>query len=138
MKSLIITFLVGVIVLSVGIAQNNKYESSPYVDATITRIDSDYDSDDGYVHKYYGEYYLDGVKYTDIKLHSEYTDNTHPQMEVGEVYSLHVNPENSGKTLSDGGVFIVAGFVILGFDFYCFVKTIKDVISQKRKQRNSL
>jgi hypothetical protein len=137
MRKIIIWFVVSVVVLGIGIWQNTRYEGSPYVKATITRFETDYDSDSGYVYKYYGDYYLDGVKYSNIKLHSEYTDDTQPDMAVGDTYSLHVNPENSGKALSDGGLFIVAGFVMLGFNIYLFVKTIKSVFADKKKQRNA-
>ena len=75
MKKSIIFLIVGIILLSIGYYQNTKYEKkSIVVNATITRIKSVDDTDDGpisYRHTYYGSYTVNGKEYTDKKLETD-------------------------------------------------------------------
>jgi len=124
-----ILLIIGVILLAIGGFQNTRYEDqSITVTAVITRVDTDDRTDDGpisYKHTYYGEYTVDGKTYTDVELAAKYTSDSTPDPSVGGTMDIQVSPEDPGETLSDGGIFIVAGMVLVVWGIVSIVKARK-------------
>lgn len=86
MKKQIIILIVGIVMFALGGYQNIQYEEhSLVIDAVITDIETDYDSDDvtSYSHTYYGEYTVEGKKYTNVKLKTSYTNSSSPDLFCG-------------------------------------------------------
>lgn len=130
MKKFIIWLVVGIILFGLGGYQNIKYENLFVdVDATVTNINTVDDSDDGptgYKHIYYGEYTLDGKKYTDVELTTKYTSSISPDHPEGSTISIRVNPDDPSGDASDGGLLIVAGFIVIGWSIVILVKAKKN------------
>ena len=113
MKRNIVWLIVGIVVFSLGLYQFWQYEeNSLEVSAVITDIKSR-ETDDGYRHVYYGEYTVDGEKYTDVKLDSGYTDSMFPDRVVGDTVDIVVSASSPGGKMTEGGFFGVVGLALM-------------------------
>lgn len=110
---------IGIAVFLVGCIGPFQYEDAIEngyrVEATVTRIEDRNDTGmdgapDTTVYTYYGEYEVDGKKYTDVELGKSYDRKTYA---VGSTMEVVVNPNDPGRTMSEGGVICTVGFVIL-------------------------
>lgn len=137
MKGSTILLLVGILVFSVGCIGPFMYEDAIEkgykVEATVTRIKegTDIGTDgmpDSTVYTYYGEYEVDGKKYTDVKLGKSYDEKKYA---VGSTMGVVVNPNNPGGTMSEGGVICTVGFVIM---IIAVVQKFSE--RKKKKQKN--
>ena len=126
MRKTVIFLVIGIILTSVGFYMFMQYEENAItVDAVVTDIDiEDNDSDSGsaYKHIYYGEYMVDGKKYTDKKLDTRYSNSMFPEQIVGSTIKVTVNGNNPGKIAKDGGFFSTVGVVMV---VVCAVKLRK-------------
>lgn len=99
MKGSTILLLVGILVFSVGCIGPFMYEDAIEkgykVEATVTRIKegTDVGTDgmpDSTVYTYYGEYEVDGKKYTDVKLGKSYDEKSTPWAVPWEWWSIPI------------------------------------------------
>lgn len=126
MKKNVIWLLVGILLFTLGLIQNNKYENgSIKVDAEITRIKTRDDSDGDYIHTYYGSYEVDGVVYEDQKLDTYYSSEYIPPKAKGDTIRITVDPKHPKWKVPEGGLFGTAGLVIVVFNIVKLVKAKK-------------
>lgn len=136
MKVTVIFLIIGIILTCVGFYMFMQYEENALtVDAVVTDIDIDEDTDSdsatAYIHTYYGEYTVDGKKYTGVKLQKEYTNSAFPEKHVGDTVEFTVNGDNPGEKAKDGGFFSTAGLVTV---VVCAVKLRKYKKLQKASE----
>lgn len=127
MKLIVFILIAGIIFTCVGFYMFMQYEENAFtVDAVVTDIDikedSDSDSSTAYIHTYYGEYTVDGKKYTDVKLERRYSNSQFPEQYVGDTIEFTVNGENPDRKAKDGGFFSTVGLVTV---VVCAVKIRK-------------
>ncbi len=119
--------IIGIVLFLIGTFLNAQYEEhSLTVDATITDIKTEYNSDDAgsYQHTYYGEYTIDGKTYTK-RLTTSYTDDSTPKYHKGSTMEIKVYPENPSIKMPEGGLFCVVGFVLAVYNGYILWKNRK-------------
>lgn len=113
--------LVSIVILILGFYQNNRYEyHSITVNATVTKVDTYRDDDEGpikYHHTYYGKYTVNGKTYKNKKLASNYTDADRPSHPKGSTIEIRVNSKNPDKKVPEGGIFIVVGVLMTIYNF---------------------
>ena len=114
MKRNLIFLIVGVVLFTVGLCLNLRYEeTSIVVQATVTDIDTKETSDGEYRHVYYGEYTVDGKIYENKKLTTQYSDSETPdELLVGDVIALRVSPDNPNRKMWEGGFLGAVGLVL--------------------------
>lgn len=126
----VILLILGIILFLLGSYQNDVYENgSLQVQATVTDIRTTDETDDGpvsYKHVYYGEYTANGKTYTDKKLHTAYTGSSKPKYSRGDTIEITVNPENPGKKVAEGGIFLIVGFILILWNAVCLFKNRKE------------
>ena len=132
MNKNVIWLLVGILLFTLGLFQNIKYEEgSIKVDAEITRIKTRDDPDGDYIHTYYGSYEVDGVVYEDQKLDTYYGGDYIPPKSKGDTIRITVDPEKPERKVAEGGIFGTVGLVIV---VYNIVKLVK---AKKAKEQNT-
>ncbi len=106
--------IIGIIVFLLGMYQNFQYEeNSLIVEATVTRTEIKEDTDDGSERQIlYGEYTVNGKKYTDKKLGTRHSDF----LKRGDTVEIRVYPEHPEFKVAEGGVFGVVGFVLIVYN----------------------
>lgn len=116
-KKNIIWLIVGIVVFVMGSYQNIQYEeNSLIVSATVTDVKTTDETDDGpisYEHVYYGEYEVDGKMYSDKNLATRHTSDHKPEYPVGSQIEIKVYPDNPGKKVAEGGIFLMVGFGLI-------------------------
>ncbi len=136
MKRNIIFLCIGLILFILGGYQNIQYEEhSLLVDATVTDIETEEDIDSGYEHVYYGSYTVEGKEYTDIKLTTRYTNSMMPEeLFVGDTVEIRVYPDDPGKMVAEGGLFITAGVIMTVYNSVKIHKIRKRAKEEKAEQ----
>ena len=111
-----IWILAGILLVIYGLYQEIQYsDNSVSVTATITHIKSGEDNmgdvgGDEYM-VYYGEYILNGKRYSDVRLASH---SGKPKYEVGDTLSVQVDGSQNGKVAKGGqGQILIGGVLIL-------------------------
>ena len=131
MKKNKIWLIIGIIIFILGSYQNTQYEEhSLIVDATITRVKTVDDTDDGpisYEHTYYGDYTVDGKEYTNKKLAKKYNSSHIPDLHEGDTIEIRVNPDKPSKMVPEGGWFIMVGFGITIYNIIMIVRAKKRI-----------
>ena len=129
MKKNTIWLIIGIIIFIMGAYQNTQYEEhSLNVEATITRVKTVDDTDDGpisYKHTYYGDYTVDGKEYTNKKLDTKYNSSHIPDLHEGDTIEIKVYPDNPSKKVAEGGIFIMLGFGIMIYNIIVIVQAKK-------------
>ena len=131
MKSSTKILLVGIVMMAISFTVNMFYEDAKAqgyeIDARITRIvcrtSTDPGMDDTYVA--YGEYEVDGKKYSDKRLGYCSDDAV-----VGESMKIVVDPDDPEDRLPEGGVLAVFGLPIVCYAIYLKHKERKAAKSQ--------
>ena len=119
--------IIGIILFVLGGYQNNFYKNeSVQVKAVIKDIKTDEDyEDNSYEHRYYGDYTINGKTYKNKKLKTEYGGSSSPDKARGETITIRVYPENPGRQVSDGGIFITVGVIMIIWNIVALRKAKK-------------
>lgn len=129
MKKYTILLIIGIVIFVLGGYQNIQYEDhSLVVAATITDIKT-VDNSDGptsYSHTYYGDYSVEGINYTHKKLKTSHTGYSYPDLSRGDIIEIIVDPDNPGKRVTDGGLFVMGGLGLIVYSTVVLIKKHKD------------
>ena len=119
----VITSILCLIFIATGTYENKQYaENTILCNAVIVDIKTEnlYDSNDDYLHKYYGTYTANGTTYTNIEVSSDRTNASNPTRAIGQTMQIKVLQNDPTKLAEDG----TTSFVMAAASFGCTVLVV--------------